>query len=285
MKRRLKDENDYPLNFNPSNFYTNPEKYIPMCTVYEYKDFPEYYMITTWGRVYNTKTGKYVPKILIPERNRYIRIILRNNYNQEINMSVHTIVANSFIPFVRIPQNGESICVNHIDGIKWHNEPYNLEWVSLSENTIHADQNNLIERPYGEDNGASVLTDNQYRQICELTQQGYMTYQVNKIMNLGIDITNIVQKIRNGKSETLISKDYDFSNIPRNDYRKFSEDQVHYICSCLQDHPEMKYIDIIKSLGYDINNMEDFQIKKLRDTISTIKRRVSYIEIGNNYNF
>ena len=175
--------------------------------------------------------------------------------------------------------------VNHKDGVKWHNEPYNLEWVTLSENTKHADREGLIERPYGEDNGHAALSDEQYIQICELTQQGYLPNQINKIMNLGIDITNIAQKIRSGKSETLISQKYDFSNIKRNDYRKFSEEQVRYICTCLQDHPEMKPIEILSSTGYDINNMDALDIKKLRDTISTIKRRVSYIEIGNEYIF
>ena len=104
-------------------------------------------------------------------------------------------------------------------------------------------------------------------------------------MNIGIDITNIAEKIRNGKSEKIISEAYDFSNIPRNDYRKFSEDQVRYICTCLQDHPEMKPAEILISMGYDLNSLSPEKVKKLRDTISTIKRRVSYIEIGNEYNF
>ena len=104
-------------------------------------------------------------------------------------------------------------------------------------------------------------------------------------MNVGIDITNIAQKIRAGKSETIISEKYDFSNIPRNDYRKFTEEQVRYICTCLQDHPEMKPIDIIISMGYDVDALGFKGVKKLRDTISTIKRRVSYIEIGKDYDF
>lgn len=283
MKQILKDENKYPLNFDPSTYYQSEERYIPLSQMSN--EFPDYYLVSTWGRIYNTKTGKFIPKELIPSYNRYVRVIVRNIYGQEINLGMHQVVAKLFIPFIRYPYSNEILCVNHKDGVKWHNEPYNLEWASLSENTIHADKNNLIERPYGEDNGHAALTDDQYRQICELTEKGYLPYQINQIMNLDKDITNIAQKIRSGKSETLISKEYNFSNIKRNDYRKFSEEQVRFICLCLQDHPEMKPIEILISLGYKVDEMEFKDIKKLKDTISTIKRRVSYIEIGKDYNF
>ena len=49
--------------------------------------------------------------------------------------------------------------------------------------------------------------------------------------------------------------------------------------------PYMKYIDIISNLGYDVDNMEKRDNKKLRDTISTIKKRVSYVEIRKDYDF
>ena len=197
---------------------------------------------------------------------------------------MHVITARTFIPIHPIIP-GKKIFVNHKDGIKWHNEAYNLEWVTQSQNTIHADKNNLIARPFGEDNGCAVLTDDQYEQICQLTEQGYLPHQINKIMNIGKDITNIAQKIRSGKSETLISEKYDFSNIKRNDYRKFTEEQVRFICTCLQDYPQMRPIEILINMGYKVDEMSKEQIKKLKDTISTIKRRVSYIEIGNEYKF
>lgn len=180
---------------------------------------------------------------------------------------------------------GERSIINHKDGVKWHNEPYNLEWTTDAGNAQHANANNLINRPFGEHNGWSRLTDEQYHQICKLTQEGYLPNQINNIMGLDIDITNIAKKIRTGKSESPIAAQYDFSNIPRNDYKKFTEQQVRFICECFQDRPELDYTSILELMGIDIWSMDNAQRKKLRDTLSTIKRRVSYIEIAKDYKF
>ena len=284
MKLTYRDENDFPINFHPETFYRNKEEFKSINEAVS-NSYPEYYLVSSWGRVLNTKTGLYIPRELTRDKNIYISAAIRDLYGIEIHIPMHRLVAAAFIPYVHVPGYDKILEVNHIDGVKWHNEPYNLEWVTNKENIRHANRTNLIQRPYGEDNGYSVLTDAQYERICELTAAGYWPYQINQIMNLGIDITNIAQKIRSGKAETIISQKYDFSNIKRNDYRKFSEDQVRYICSCLQDHPEMKPIEILRTMGYDVGNMIPADVKKLRDTISTIKRRVSYIEIGKDYNF
>ena len=282
MKRITHDEKGYPINFNPSTFYKQKEIFAELPSYY-YNTKPGKYFVSNWGRIYNTELETYIPKNLIPDTNRYIITIIKDISNKEVSVIMHRLVARMFI--LPSPIYFEKYVINHIDGTRWHNEPYNLEVITQSENVIHADRTGLIARPFGEDNGCSALKDEQYEMICKLTQEGYLPYQINKIMNLGIDITNIAQKIRSGKSETLISEKYDFSNIPRNDYRKFTEEQVRYICQCLQDKPYMKPIEILNSMGYDTINMEYKQIKKLRDTISTIKRRVSYIEIGKDYNF
>lgn len=65
------------------------------------------------------------------------------------NFSVHRVVASTFIPkpekLKELPLN--LLTVNHDDGVKHHNGVNNLEWMTSSENSIHALENNL----YGED--------------------------------------------------------------------------------------------------------------------------------------
>jgi len=63
----------------------------------------------------------------------YPRIFAKNNEGKSKTVSVHRVVAETFIP------NPEgSRCVNHLDGNKHNNEVGNLEWCTYSENTRHS---------------------------------------------------------------------------------------------------------------------------------------------------
>jgi len=281
MKRILKDENGFPLNYDPSNFYLNPEKWFPIPPTM-FNTTPNQYFVSTWGRVYNTKFDRYYPKELIQDKNKYIDSCFIDINGNQVYYRMHQLIAQMFV-LCKPVIPGQIIVPNHKDGIKWHNEPSNLEWVTLSENTIHADKNNLIERAYGQDNGNGALTDDQYREICGLTQEGYMPAEINKIMNIGKDITNIAQKIRMGASESLIAQEYDFSNIRKNPYCKFTEEDVRFICSCLQDHPEYSFDNIVDQLtnpGLKVRNRID-----LINSIKNIYERISFKNISKDYNF
>jgi len=103
------------------------------------KDFEPDYLITPDGRVYSLKSKKYLrPGItgrgyyqvhLYKSGNRYPKRIAR-------------LVAQAFIPN---PENKPEI--NHKDGIKVNNDVSNLEWVTSSENQLHAYATGLKEKP------------------------------------------------------------------------------------------------------------------------------------------
>jgi len=81
------------------------------------------------------------------KRNKFLKIGLNNKGYQIVDICIngikkkkliHRLIAEAFIPN---PFNKSVI--NHINGIKTDNRIENLEWVSSSENQIHAYRNNL----------------------------------------------------------------------------------------------------------------------------------------------
>lgn len=97
------------------------------------------YQVSNYGNVkslnYRSSTNKaQIMKTRIT-KSGYVTVMLGKERNQP---SVHVLVAKAFIP------NPDNLpCVNHIDGNKTNNCVTNLEWVSQSENRIHAIKNGL----------------------------------------------------------------------------------------------------------------------------------------------
>lgn len=86
----------------------------------------EMYTIFEDGRIHSGKLDIYLRPRL--NRNGYLIVTL----NEE-QLAVHRLVAAHFIPNpYSYPQ------VNHLNGIKVHNEAANLEWVSAEQNAQHA---------------------------------------------------------------------------------------------------------------------------------------------------
>ncbi len=118
------------------------------------------YEISDLGRLRRIlKPRKYRPyqnKILNPckDKNGYFRTVLTDNNKNRKSKRVNRIVAIAFIPN---PDNKP--CVNHKNGIKSDNRAVNLEWVTVSENNIHAIRNGLSGQAGGEDHHMSKLKE------------------------------------------------------------------------------------------------------------------------------
>lgn len=109
------------------------------------KGYDGLYQVSSFGRIKRiekeiivitphkgTYTKIWKGKILKPINGIYLCVDLCKN-NQTKRYSIHRLVAKMFIPNIKNkPQ------VNHIDGNKHNNNISNLEWVSSSENAIHA---------------------------------------------------------------------------------------------------------------------------------------------------
>jgi len=86
--------------------------------------------------------------------NGYERVMLCNGPDNDKILSVHRLVALSFVE----NKDGKP-CINHIDGDKGNNQSYNLEWCTYSENTRHGIRNGLMNFSVGEKHGNSKLTN------------------------------------------------------------------------------------------------------------------------------
>lgn len=103
-----------------------------MKNICEWRDctiFPDYYSISSDGRVFSKRRGK----CLQPKKSQagYLRVGLACNGKIKM-MSVHRLVALAFIPN---PENKPT--VNHINEIKTDNRVENLEWATNAEQNVH----------------------------------------------------------------------------------------------------------------------------------------------------
>lgn len=93
------------------------------------KDYEDLYLVSSCGCVFSIKRKKY----LLPQQGvHYLQVQLNKN-GKGVTKTIHRLVA---LAFVTNPSNKPE--VNHIDGNKLNNNAYNLEWVTSSENSIHA---------------------------------------------------------------------------------------------------------------------------------------------------
>lgn len=120
--------------------------------------------ISRIGQIINRKNGT---KVFIPGGERKGKInkcgyheVNLTTANKASTRYVHRLIAQTFIPN---PDNKP--CVNHINGIKTDNRVENLEWVTKSENTIHAWANGLNWSHKGENHQSSKLTNEQVLEI------------------------------------------------------------------------------------------------------------------------
>jgi hypothetical protein len=128
------------------------------------------YVVTSDGRIFSVRNGKYRERKLAMDRGGYLVVSLwANNKNKQFK--VHRLVAEAFIPNLKNKR-----CVNHKDGDKQNNSISNLEWVTHGENKHHA-FSVLGERHWMKDkHGALCIHHKVVEQIDPNTQEVIAVY-------------------------------------------------------------------------------------------------------------
>lgn len=157
------------------------------------KGYEGIYWITKEGRVFNKRKKELKGS---KDFEGYISITLRKN-NKSINKRMHRLVLETFKP-----NHEKKLFVNHKNGIKHDNRLENLEWVTASENHLHAFKIGLRKAQKGEKHGNSKLKDEQVREIKKLIEEGKLTnIEIGKLFNVS---HQTISSIKMGKNWSWI---------------------------------------------------------------------------------
>lgn len=173
-----------------------------------------WYSVTTEGQVYSLRAERFMSV----QDKGYQMVGLRDDSGSVKNLYVHRLVAA-----VYCEGYDESLQVNHIDGNKGNNFYKNLEWVTRSQNMIHASRTGLLNSKT-----TTQLSTEIVHKVCRYLENGSRPCDVAEM--LGVTPFN-VQDILELKSFKDIGEQYNFSKVKRK--FRLSEDSVLKCCALI----------------------------------------------------
>ena len=239
---------------------------------------PGRYIIYSNGVIYDMHRDVIQYHQPAPNRYYYTSIVTRDGKRHDVGM--HVLVARAFCP---MPEISGRVEVNHLDGDKSHNEYYNLENCSSSQNRLHAYRTGL--RAIGENHDKNTkLNDEQVRLICSLLSQNVPINKIAVTLQNEVNSNNIVgliNAIKKRRVWTHISKDYNF-NPPGIKYT-LTEDQIHQICKIASESGE-RSPSVLLNMVYDTSNLTERELLNMRYTVSNILNGKRHRRISSQYN-
>jgi len=235
------------------------------------------YSISNYGIIYSNKTNMIMKQHV--DKYGYNRISL-NIGGRKHSLLISRLVLQTFKPI----SNPELYQANHKNGIKSINGLWNLEWTTPKENTHHAIRTGLMPNNLGENNYGTNFTDKDVHKICNYMEQGFGYNKICNIMNIGEKdrkkFKGLLYNISGMDTWKHISNQYQIKNR-KQDNQILTEKEVHQICKLLKQN--MKYIEIIKSLGLDYDSLNKKRKGNFYTCIAKIKNKVRFKHISDLY--
>ena len=143
------------------------------------KGFEGRYSISISGKIKNDITGYILNPCSL--KSGYNSVKFRVDKNKYKDFYIHRLIAIHFIPN---PENKKE--VNHINGNRHDNRIENLEWVTKSENALHAYRIglNYSNPKKGEDWYAANVTNEIVLDIRKMYSEGYRNKDICEKYNL-----------------------------------------------------------------------------------------------------
>lgn len=145
--------------------------------------FGDTYEVSNQGRIKNIVTGK-IRKLSLNKQG-YLHCVISRGRKRKIAIKVHRAVAENFVT-----GKEDGLVINHIDGNKLNNNKDNLEWVTISENVLHAYRIGLSLKVKGFENKSTKVT----KEIVDNIRRDYKTgkyYQKDLAIKYGVSRTAI----------------------------------------------------------------------------------------------
>lgn len=163
---------------------------VPNKEVWKPVNGTQVYFVSNLGRVKSVKNGK----------ERIVKLYSGGNYlscNMYFDGKQKTILTHLAVAEAFLGDKPDGYVVNHIDGDKFNNRVENLEYVTYSENSVHAFDSGLSLS--GEKHSNSHLTDRDVILIKILWESGYTDKELSERFEVD---RRTINRIRNGQSRS-----------------------------------------------------------------------------------
>lgn len=234
-----------------------------------------YEISSTSGHILEKETGR----VIYPFKNSngYLSCTLLGSDNIRKPFRHHRVMAETFVPHLNEEQN----LVNHLNGIKTTNYPWNLEWCTAQENTNHAIRTGLFMPKK-----VVVLDDEKARTICELLVEGKSYREI--LDHIGMDSSDynsanydLIGNIKRGITWKHVSCEFDFSKLD-NIYSVYTTKQIQTMCLYLEAGNSFKEIyEKMFNLPYANSRVN----KSYYEFIRKLRNRQTFPEITKDYTF